>query len=345
MNERRTGRDLRAGDLVQVRSEAEILATLDQDGRLDGLPFMPEMLRHCGETLRVYRRADKTCAPPVFSGLRRMERTVFLDGARCDGGAHGGCQVGCLFFWKEAWLRPVGDGSTRPPGRERERRASPTSLTHDDLLRTIRLPSDGADEVFSCQATLLPAATSDLPRWDVRQYVRDVRSGNVPAGHAAAILSRGVLRVARRRVGRILGRPGPRSAEAGPYGALLPDRSSAPRTAGPRVTDGGSGSLGLQPGERVRVRSEAEIEATLDAQGTDRGLAFRPEMRLYFGQEFRVVGRVDRAIDERSGRLRAFRDCVILEGIVCSGDFARLCPRAQYFYWREAWLTRVDTTP
>ena len=35
----------------------------------------------------------------MFSGLRRMERTVFLDGARCDGGAHGGCQVGCLFFW------------------------------------------------------------------------------------------------------------------------------------------------------------------------------------------------------------------------------------------------------
>ena len=35
---------LRKGDLVEVRSEEEILRTLDADGKLDGLPFMPEML-------------------------------------------------------------------------------------------------------------------------------------------------------------------------------------------------------------------------------------------------------------------------------------------------------------
>jgi hypothetical protein len=31
---------LRAGDVVEVRSKAEILSTLDQDGRLENLPFM-----------------------------------------------------------------------------------------------------------------------------------------------------------------------------------------------------------------------------------------------------------------------------------------------------------------
>ena len=35
---------LRAGDVVEVRSLDEILATLDEQGELDALPFMPEMV-------------------------------------------------------------------------------------------------------------------------------------------------------------------------------------------------------------------------------------------------------------------------------------------------------------
>jgi hypothetical protein len=36
------------GQLVEVRSSAEIAATLDANGKLDGVPFMPEMARYCG---------------------------------------------------------------------------------------------------------------------------------------------------------------------------------------------------------------------------------------------------------------------------------------------------------
>ena len=39
---------LKAGEWVQVRSKEEILATLDANGRLDEMPFMPEMLKFCG---------------------------------------------------------------------------------------------------------------------------------------------------------------------------------------------------------------------------------------------------------------------------------------------------------
>jgi hypothetical protein len=51
---------------VVVRSREEILATLDADGTLDGLPFMPEMLSWCGREHQVERRAEKTCVdvPP-----------------------------------------------------------------------------------------------------------------------------------------------------------------------------------------------------------------------------------------------------------------------------------------
>src|SRR6266404_8429788 len=90
--------NLRAGELVQVRSEPEILSTLDANGRLDALPFMPEMLQYCGQRFRVYKRADKTCDNIKDWNLRRVRNTVHLTGVRCDGSAHGGCDAGCLIF-------------------------------------------------------------------------------------------------------------------------------------------------------------------------------------------------------------------------------------------------------
>jgi hypothetical protein len=45
---------LSIGDWVEVRSKEEILATLDSNGWLDGMPFMPEMLQYCGRKFQVY---------------------------------------------------------------------------------------------------------------------------------------------------------------------------------------------------------------------------------------------------------------------------------------------------
>src|SRR5262245_21844473 len=53
--------DLWRGDLGEVRSAGEILATLDAQGEMAGLPFMPEMAAHCGRRFRVDRRADRIC--------------------------------------------------------------------------------------------------------------------------------------------------------------------------------------------------------------------------------------------------------------------------------------------
>jgi hypothetical protein len=39
--------NLRVGEIVEVRSEAEILATLDERAELESPPFMPEMLQFC----------------------------------------------------------------------------------------------------------------------------------------------------------------------------------------------------------------------------------------------------------------------------------------------------------
>jgi hypothetical protein len=50
--------NLRIGELVEVRSAEEILATLDENGEPDGLPFMPEMLAWCGPGRRARPRRD-----------------------------------------------------------------------------------------------------------------------------------------------------------------------------------------------------------------------------------------------------------------------------------------------
>src|ERR1700759_2524294 len=96
-----------AGDWVEVRSKDEILATLDKNGRLEGLPFMPQMLGYCGQKFQVYKRAHKAC--DTVSGRynnRGIPDGVHL-GLRCDGKAFDGCQAACLLVWKEAWLKRV----------------------------------------------------------------------------------------------------------------------------------------------------------------------------------------------------------------------------------------------
>ena len=57
----KTHTTLCAGDWVEVRSKEEILETLDKNGRLDGLPFMPQMFKYCGQRFQVYKRTHKTC--------------------------------------------------------------------------------------------------------------------------------------------------------------------------------------------------------------------------------------------------------------------------------------------
>jgi hypothetical protein len=101
-------------------------------------------------------------------------------------------------------------------------------------------------------------------------------------------------------------------------------------------------ALNLRPGELVQVRTKAEILATLDRNSCNRGLAFTAEMLPYCGGIYRVVRRVHRIIDEKTGYMLNMKTpCIILEGVVCNGEFHRLCPRAIFHYWRECWLTRA----
>jgi hypothetical protein len=94
------------------------------------------------------------------------------------------------------------------------------------------------------------------------------------------------------------------------------------------------------------VRSPTEIAGTLDEKGLNRGLSFDREMLPFCGRTLRVRDKVRRIVDDKTGRmLNIPKDCVILEGAVCSGERSPgtwFCPRQIYPYWRESWLRRVE---
>ena len=319
---------LKPGDLVEVRTPAEILATLDDDASIDAMPFMPEMLQHSGKRFTVSRRVEKICdtigqvnGGPLTS--RRMRDTVLLEDLRCDGSAHGGCQAGCRLYWKEAWLRRV------QPGSEPERLNGGDPLSQlealaRDATRVVRDVDGEPTDSYRCQATEAVRATEPQGNYGLGQYVRELASGNVGLLRFLRVALRGLSAPTRRRLRLLRRRP-------------LPYDGTSVATRG---------DLNLQPGELVEVRSRQEIAPTIDASGRTRGLSFDWEMLPYCGGQYRVRDRVERIIDERTGQMiEISSDCLILDGVVCSGEHSEgrwFCPRAIFPYWREAWLRRLE---
>ncbi|MEV4216871.1 MULTISPECIES: hypothetical protein [unclassified Nonomuraea] len=314
--------NLRVGDLVEVRGQAEILATLDERGELESLPFMPEMLRFCGQRMTVHKVAHKLCDTISRSGMRRMERAVHLKAARCDGGEHGGCQTACSLYWKEAWLRKVDPDEPQPI-------AEPSP----ELLPLLRLNTRKGGGAYSCQATeLLRAAPACLPFRDAGQYVADVRSGNASPSRVARTFLVGLFN---------------RLQEASKK--VLPRRLWFRRGLRWGFVEGRAGDvtptakLDLKPGELVRIKTKDQILDTLNGDLLNRGLGFEEEMARYCGRTARVRARVERCLDERTGEMLIMKTpSIILDDLVCEGVYNANCPREFVPFWREIWLERVE---
>ena len=331
---------LRVGDWVVVRSREEILSTLDERARYDKLPFQPEMFAFCGRHMRVAKVAHKTCDTAKKTGGRLMRNAVHLEGGRCDGSLHGGCQADCVFFWKEAWLRRKNDRSEIrvPPARMRVTEAD----VHRAAMSLDEPPSD--DPTWVCQTTAIHDATELLVWWDVRQYIRDVTTGNHTAWHMVKLLTAAGYRHLVGKLGfghRILvgaynwfqrlrgGQPFPLDT------GLIPDGRPTPTE-----------TLNLKPGEWVEVKSPDEILRTITSDGFNRGLRYDMEMLKYSGKRYRVQMRVNKIVHEQTGKMAYMKTpCIQLEDVYCRAECTakRLgCPRASNTYWREIWLKRVQ---
>ena len=337
MSQRKTVRThevprLRVGDLVEVCSAAEILATLDENGELDNLPFMPEMLQFCGKKLTVHKVAHKLCDTISASGLRWMTNAVHLAEARCDGQAHGGCQTGCSLYWKEAWLKRVTAEQSRACGQPSDLRAGEVNVSVLERAAK-KTPGPDGEERFSCQATeLLRAASTHIRFLDLRQYVIDLRTGNVGLGGLLRTFFLGLFNAFQTRSRRVL-----------PQCLMIKEGLPWGFVKGGAVVKTPTALLDLQPGEFVRIKPKDQIMRTLDSKRLNRGMGFEEEMARSCGKATRVVRRVDRCIDEKTGRMLFMKNpCIVLEGVVCEGIYHANCPREFLPFWREIWLERVE---
>jgi len=202
---------------------------------------------------------------------------------------------------------------------------------------------DPDDPVWRCQTTALFEATERLPWWEPTQYVRDVTSGNHSAWAMLKMLAfSGFCKLVKIGVGYrlLIGLYDRWSKLRG--GQPFPIRSG-------RIADGTptpAEKLDLQPGELVEIKSHDEILDTLTAAGVNRGMRFDKEMTLFCGGRYRVKQRVDRLINEQTGKMMVMKTpCIQLDKVFCRAAYSegRLgCPRALPSYWREIWLRRVD---
>lgn len=333
---------LRAGDWVEVRSKEEILRTLDGNGRLEDMPFMPEMFAYCGKRLPVFKRAHKSCDTLNPISSRSLTDSVLLGNLRCNGAAHGGCQAQCSIFWKEAWLRHVSNADERLSGEERP---AATGCTEEDVLKATQQGTTADNEIrYRCQATDFPLYSTRLRLRHIGQYLEDYTSGNASLKEMIQTTCYFVLKSIAR----------PKWEDNGGAYANLYDRFQKltgglpyPRRHGrlPEGEEAPLSDLNLQPGELVRVKSYEEILATINKANKNRGLYFDAEMVPYCGGVFRIRSRVEHFLDERTGIMRRMKTpAVILEGGWCRSFYSErrvFCPRAIYSWWREAWLERA----
>ena len=301
----------RVGDIVEVANSRKILETLDEDGMLEGLPFMPEMLEFCGQRFRLSAPVYKTCVESpagnfVVRGFRGNNVWI-LDELRCSGSCHDGCNRLCILFWKSDWLLRVN------PMQGTGLNLVTVDRGVSNQLKTVRSP-----ETYVCQCTELVRATVPLSRTQkIGKTLADIRSGTVGVFQMLVLIIRYTY-------WKIILRFVPRH--------LVGSLTRTPET-----------SMALAPGEMVEVKAAHEIVETLNRKGCNRGLRYDRTLNKFGGAQYKVSSRLERMISEPTGQMLSVKGTVFLEGAMCPCYAAVFggCGRRDFVYWREIWLKRV----
>ena len=251
-----------------------------------------------------------------------------------------------LLFWKDAWLKPVNPdvAATSETAKGESTQPNPGEDGKSGVWKTYTEEADGTIK-YRCQATRLPDMTKSLEWWDLRQYLEDYLSGNVGmwAIFKGFIYSM-YYNLSQAGIG--LGKP-----MRWLYDLLSPlwGGPKFPRHSG-KIPEGQptpAASLNLQPGELVRVKAHSEVLCTLNTNSVNRGMHWDAELVPFCGETHRVLKRVNKIIDERSGKMLDMKTpCIILDNVVCQARYSghrMFCPRGIYPYWREIWLERAES--
>jgi len=102
------------GDTVRVRSMADIVTTLDQEGRHRGLWFDRDMVKHCGRRYSILKRVERIIDDATGRMLELKTPSVMLAGAEASGEFLRFCAQHEYPFWREEWLSPEGRSGSGP---------------------------------------------------------------------------------------------------------------------------------------------------------------------------------------------------------------------------------------
>ena len=306
------GHDLLPGDAIRIRPLPEILATLDANASLDGMPFQPEMMKFCGGEARVFRCLDKIYDYGRTKHMRRLEGCVLLSNLRCDGSAHDGCGATCYLIWKTEWLQ-------HSPRAE----MAPVATIDAAHVPSTVAASTRHGQALRCQFTELHGCTTEYPSLSLGRDLIPLLCGNYSAkAWLLAMLTRifnGVQGL----------RGGIRFPPLPPVGEHLTKDSTA-----------------LTVGERVAVLPLEQIARTLNSQGKNKGLWFDVEMVKHCGREYRVSARVQKIIDDATGEMRMMKTpCIVLDTVDSTGEGLHFNAQHDPIFWRESWLRRTQSQP
>lgn len=306
--QRLSGHDLIVGDMVEIRPWSEIRPTLDERGCLDALPFMPEMVRMCGQRARVFRSMHRLFDYRKTRRMRQMDGAVLLVGLVCDGSSHGNCEAACHTVWKAAWLRRI------EPGTSATTRAKDRDSSAASELQIVTQPPR-----YVCQLTQLHAASKPIDGRSIGRLLLPLISGNVaPAAFVVGRLTHLFNELQQFRKG--VGFPEFETSEV----------------------NGGGLEEPLQPGARVVVRSAAEIRWTLNDQFMHRGLWFEPDMMKHCGHRYEVQAEVRKLIDIVTGEMLVMKTpAYVLRDVHFSGERQLFNSQYEPLFWRSIWLRRV----
>jgi hypothetical protein len=221
-------------------------------------------------------------------------------------------------------VKPVDGPAPKPALMSYRSNGDDTSVVDQATHEYASDPSDGQIR-YSCQATRLVESSFPMRKTDIRQYWKDLASGNVSLWTMVRFMTLAVYNTLVSKLG---------------VGRQIPSiKGLAGRKTPSEVLD-------LQPGELVEVKSAEEIMKTLDVNGKNRGMFFDTEMLPFCGKKYRVKQRASQVIDEKTGLMMTMKTPgIILEDVVCNGCLhanRMFCPRGFYCFWREIWLKRVE---
>jgi hypothetical protein len=108
---------LQPGDLVQVKSYEEILATLNTKNKNLGLRFDAEMVPYCGSLRRVRARVERIIDERTGEMITFPRDCIILDGVICRAQYSEQrlfCPRSIYPYWREIWLKRAEDTSASP---------------------------------------------------------------------------------------------------------------------------------------------------------------------------------------------------------------------------------------